>query len=189
MEPTYFASPAKFRQWLHKHHADASELWVGFWKKGVDQPTLTWPESVQEALCYGWIDGVRKSVDEQRYKIRFTPRKPTSIWSAVNIRFVETLTAEGRMQAAGLRAFAARTEERSVVYAYEREHAELDAAGSKRFKSNRAAWKFFQAQPPSYRRVCIWWVVSAKREETRAKRLDQLIADSAAGRTVAQYTR
>jgi uncharacterized protein YdeI (YjbR/CyaY-like superfamily) len=189
MEPIYFASATTFRQWLHQHHAGASELWVGFWKKGVDQPTLTWTESVQEALCYGWIDGIRKSVDAERYIIRFTPRKSSSIWSAVNIRHVEALIAEGRMQAAGMRAFEAKTAERSVVYAYEREHAELDAASSKRFKSNRAAWKFFQAQPASYRRVCIWWVISAKREETRTKRLDQLIADSAAGKTVAQYTR
>ncbi len=189
MEPIYFASAAKFRQWLHKHHAEASELLVGFWKKGVDQPTLTWTESVQEALCYGWIDGIRKSVDAQRYQIRFTPRKAASIWSAINIRHVETLIAEGRMQPPGMRAFEARTAERSVIYSYEREHAELDAASSKRFKANRAAWKFFEAKPASYRRACIWWVISAKREETRTKRLEQLIADSAAGKTVAQFTR
>jgi uncharacterized protein YdeI (YjbR/CyaY-like superfamily) len=184
-EPTYFESAAAFGKWLRSHHASDAELWVGFWKRDTGEPTLTWPESVQEALCYGWIDGIRKRVDEARYKIRFTPRKPGSIWSAVNLRHVEALIAQKRMQPAGMKAYEARTAERSVVYAYEREHAEFDAAAQKRFKADRAAWKFFEAQPPSYRRVATWWVISAKKEETRAKRLERLIADSAAGRRLA----
>lgn len=140
---------------------------------------MTWPESVDEALCYGWIDGVRKSLDEISYTIRFTPRKTTSIWSLVNIKKVEVLTAEGRMQAAGIKAFAARKENKSGIYAFEQEPAGLPEAFERVFSKNKAAWSFFQAQPPSYRKTLIWWVISAKREATRKSRLDRLIEASA----------
>jgi uncharacterized protein YdeI (YjbR/CyaY-like superfamily) len=189
-ETIFFASPAAFRAWLETHHTTASELWVGYWKKGTHQPSLTWPESVDEALCFGWIDGLRKSVDEQRYRIRFTPRKAGSIWSAVNVKRVAVLTSEGRMHPAGLRAFAARNEARTAVYAYEqRATATLGEAYEAQFRANAAAWAFFERQPPSYRNTAAWWVISAKQEATRQRRLATLIADSAAGRTIRALTR
>ena len=178
---THFATPAELRKWFGKHHMDAQELWVGFHKKGSGKPSITWPESVDEALCVGWIDGVRKSLGEERYVIRFTPRKRTSIWSVVNVNRVAMLAAEGRMQPAGLAAFEARTHVKTGVYAFEQEKPELSVADVRAFKKNKAAWKFFEAQPPGYRRQMSWRIVSAKREETRVKRLLQLIEASAAG--------
>ncbi len=189
MTPTFFSEPAEFRSWLEAHHADQSELLVGFYKRGTGKPSMTWPESVDQALCFGWIDGVRKRLDEDSYTIRFTPRKPRSIWSAVNIRRVEELTAQGLMQPAGTKAFEARSAERSSIYAYEQRPASLPEPDEQQFRANAAAWEFFQSQAPSYRRTAIWWVVSAKREETRAKRLTTLIADSEQGRTLAHLTR
>jgi uncharacterized protein YdeI (YjbR/CyaY-like superfamily) len=189
MEPTFFATPAEFRAWLEANHAQASQLLVGFYKKGSGRPSMTWPESVDEALCFGWIDGVRKGVDAERYTIRFTPRQPRSTWSAVNIARVAELTRLGRMQPAGLEAFAQRAEDRSGVYAYEqRQAAALEAAEEAQFRANPAAWAYFQARPPSYRKAAIWWVVSAKEEETRRKRLAALIADSEAGRPIPSLT-
>jgi uncharacterized protein YdeI (YjbR/CyaY-like superfamily) len=185
MKPTFFATPADFRRWLKKHHASATELWVGFRKKGTGKASITWPESVDEALCFGWIDGVRKSIDSESYVIRFSPRRSRSNWSLINIRRVEALTREGRMEPAGLRAFEKRQEEKSGVYAFEqREQAKLDPSSEKRFKANAKAWKFFQEQPPGYRRLMAFWVMSAKREETRARRLEKLIDDSAQGHRV-----
>jgi len=189
MEIRFFKTPADFRAWLEKHHATAQELWVGFYKKDSGKPSLTWPESVDEALCFGWIDGIRKSVDETSYKIRFTPRRPRSIWSAVNIGRVEELTRQGRMRPAGELAFQARTENRSGIYAYEQRAPELVEPYGGKLRRNKAAWKFFAAQTASYRKAASWWVLSAKREETRLRRLEKLIEDSAAGRTLAQYTR
>jgi uncharacterized protein YdeI (YjbR/CyaY-like superfamily) len=190
VEPTFFATPAAFRAWLERHHADERELLVGFYKKGSGRPSLTWPESVDEALCFGWIDGVRRSIDADSYSIRFTPRQKRSIWSAVNIKRAEELIAEGRMTAAGRAALAARTEDRSRVYSHERRAApELDPAQQARFEANAAAWEWFQGRPPSYRRQALHWVTSAKRPETRDRRLATLIADSAAGRTVKPLTR
>jgi uncharacterized protein YdeI (YjbR/CyaY-like superfamily) len=190
VEPTFFATPAAFRAWLERHHADERELLVGFYKKGSGRPSLTWPESVDEALCFGWIDGVRRSIDADSYSIRFTPRQKRSIWSAVNIKRAEELIAEGRMTAAGRAALAARTEDRSRVYSHERRAApELDTAQQARFEANAAAWEWFQGRPPSYRRQALHWVTSAKRPETRDRRLATLIADSAAGRTVKPLTR
>jgi uncharacterized protein YdeI (YjbR/CyaY-like superfamily) len=189
MEIKFFKTPEDFRKWLEKHHEVARELWVGYYKKDSGRPSMTWPESVDEALCFGWIDGIRKSVDRESYKIRFTPRRARSIWSAVNIKRVEELAREGRMRPAGERAFAARVENRSGIYAYEQRQTELVEPYGERLRRNRAAWKFFQAQTASYRKAAIWWVLSAKREETRLKRLETLIADSAAGRTLRQYTR
>jgi uncharacterized protein YdeI (YjbR/CyaY-like superfamily) len=188
MEPTFFATHEEFRAWLEAHHVTKTELLVGFHKKGTGRPSITWPESVDEALCYGWIDGVRKRLDDDRYTIRFTPRKPGSIWSAVNIQRVEVLTAQGLMRPAGLRAFLARDEERSRVYSYERAQAGLSAEDEVAIRANALAWTFFQAQPPSYRKTAAWWVVSAKREETRRKRLATLIADSELGRRIGAVT-
>ncbi|MDQ6860908.1 MAG: YdeI/OmpD-associated family protein [Verrucomicrobiota bacterium] len=182
-EPIFFASPAEFRAWLQKNAESATELWVGFHRKATGRPSMTWPESVDEALCVGWIDGLRKTVDESSYKIRFTPRKRTSNWSLVNMARVPELTREGRMQPAGLAAFEARIEAKSGIYLYEqRKHAALDAASEKEFRTNAKAWKFFQAQPPGYRKSAAWYVISAKQEATRRKRLQRLIEDSEAGR-------
>ena len=189
MEPTFFATPLALRKWLKAHHAELQELLVGFYKKDSGKPSITWPESVDEALCVGWIDGIRKSVDESSYTIRFTPRKAGSIWSAVNIKRVEKLSEAGLMQAAGLAAFEKRKEARSAVYAYEQRGKGLSAAYEQKLQENRKAWTFFQAQPPWYQRTSAWWVISAKRQETRLKRLEQLIDDSAHGRTIPPLTR
>jgi uncharacterized protein YdeI (YjbR/CyaY-like superfamily) len=190
LDPTFFETPAAFRAWLEEHHAAVRELWVGFHKKGSGRPSITWPEAVDEALCFGWIDGVRKSVDEASYAIRFTPRKARSIWSAVNIGRAQELIATGAMRPAGLDAFAARAEERSGIYSHEQRQAvELGDAFERQFRANPEAWAFFQAQAPSYRKAAIWWVVSAKKEETRRKRLVTLIDDSAHRRTVPPLTR
>lgn len=182
--PTFFATPRGFRAWLRAHHEDTTELWVGFYRKSSGRPSMTWPESVDEALSVGWIDGVRKTVNAMSYKIRFTPRRATSTWSAVNITRVAALTREKRMQSAGLQAFRARSEAKSGIYAYEqRDVAVFDPASTKIFRANRKAWTFFAQQPPGYRKTTTWWVVSAKRAETRAK-LATLIAESAAGRRI-----
>lgn len=189
MQPSFFATPIEFRAWLAEHHADNKELLVGFYKVGSGKPSMTWPESVDEALCFGWIDGVRRRVDDVSYSIRFTPRKPRSIWSAVNIKRVGELTAMGRMRPAGLKAFEARADEKSAIYAYEQKDARLDAADEQEFRANEGAWDFFQAQAPWYQRTATWWVISAKQAATRRKRLTTLIEDSAQGRTIAQLTR
>ncbi|MFN7943432.1 MAG: YdeI/OmpD-associated family protein [Thermoanaerobaculia bacterium] len=175
-QPLFFANPGKLRAWLERHHARRRELWVGFHKRDSGTPSITWPESVDEALCFGWIDGVRKRLDADRYVIRFTPRQSTSTWSAVNIRRMAELAAEGRVRAAGERAFAARSQAKSGIYSYEQRHAAALAAEQEElFRSNERAWRFFQRQPPWYRRTATFWVVSAKREETRRKRLAELI--------------
>ena len=190
MQPTFFATPAEFRRWLKQHHQSERELWVGFYKKSSGRPSLTWPESVDEALCFGWVDGVRRTVDGESYAIRFTPRKSGSTWSAVNTRRAGELIRAGRMQPAGLRAFEARDPERSGVYSFEqRTAARLSAEAEARFKTVPAAWSYFESQPPGYRKTAVWWVVSAKREATRARRLETLIEDSAAGRRIAPLRR
>jgi len=181
----FFAAPEKWRQWLEKNHTRATELWVGMHKKASGTPSITWPEAVDEALCFGWIDGIRKSIDGTRYKNRFTPRKKGSNWSAVNIARVAALTKEGRMRPAGLAAFEGRDPKKSGVYSFEqREAATLGDEFERRFRANAKAWAFFEAQPPYYRRVTTFWVVSAKQQATRERRLEALIADSAAGRRV-----
>jgi uncharacterized protein YdeI (YjbR/CyaY-like superfamily) len=188
-EPTYFETPADLREWLERNHESAAELWVGFRRKASGLPSITWPEAVDEALCVGWIDGVRKSVDDTSYKIRFTPRKPTSNWSSVNIGRVAALTRDGRMRPMGLAAYERRSEKRSGIYSYEqRRSARLEPAQERRFKANAGAWAFFQAQPAGYRRTATWWVVSAKRDATREKRLATLIDDSANERRLAHLT-
>ncbi len=181
-EPTFFATPAEMRAWLAAHHAAVRELLVGFRKVGTGQSSITWPESVDEALCFGWIDGVRRRVDAESYTIRFTPRRAGSIWSAVNIGCVAVLQAAGRMQPAGLAAFAARKENKSGVYAYENRPAELPAPYLEILRANRAAWAFFEAQPPGYRRTAVWQIVSAKQEATQRRRLEKLVAASAEGK-------
>jgi uncharacterized protein YdeI (YjbR/CyaY-like superfamily) len=187
--PTFFPAPAHFRRWLEKYHAKVAELWVGFHKRGSGRPSITWPESVDEALCFGWIDGVRYRIDEISYRIRFTPRKPKSGWSNVNVKRVAALKKLGRMAPAGLAAFAKADPKKSGIYAYERSHPRLGAAYEKEFRANQKAWTFFKSQAPWYQRTLTYWVVSAKREETRRKRLASLIADSEAGRRVGLLTR
>jgi uncharacterized protein YdeI (YjbR/CyaY-like superfamily) len=182
LNPKFFPTPSAFRKWLAANHDKSKELWVGFYKKGSGKPSIDWPQSVDEALCFGWIDGIRKTIDEESYKIRFTPRKPSSVWSAVNIRNVERLIKEKRMKPAGMKAFEARKEYRSGIYSYEQRSAELVEPYAGKFKRNKAAWKFYQAQPPYYRKTLNWYVLSAKQEETRMKRLDKLIEESAKGK-------
>lgn len=190
MEPRFFTTPAEFRVWLEANHETSRELWVGFYKKGSGQSSITWPEAVDEALCFGWIDSVRRSVDADSYANRFTPRQPRSTWSAVNIQRVEELTRLGRMRPAGLTAFAARSAARSGIYSFEQQEAiALGEDYERRFRANQAAWDFFQAQAAGYRRTASWWVISAKREETRLRRLDTLIDDSAHGRAIALLAR
>ena len=179
---TFFASPAEFRDWLQLHAADTSELIVGFHKKGTGKPSMLWAEAVDEALCAGWIDGVRKRIDDASYQIRFTPRKLTSTWSAINIARVAALTTQGRMRPAGLVAFSHRKDAKSRTYAYEQTAiAALVPADEARFRKSKKAWAFFEAQPPGYRKTVIWQIVSAKQEFTRQKRLMLLIEASKNG--------
>lgn len=181
-EPTFFDSAAGFGAWLERHAATATELLVGFHKVGSGRPCMSWSESVDEALCHGWIDGVRKRIDDERYQIRFTPRKATSIWSAVNIAKVAQLQAQGRMTPAGARAFAQRVDGKSKVYAYEQpETASLSAAEAAAFEKCAPAWAFFEATPPSYRKVMLHWVTTARKPETRAARFDRLLEACTAG--------
>jgi uncharacterized protein YdeI (YjbR/CyaY-like superfamily) len=189
VEPTFFAKPDELRAWLERHHEDERELWVGVHKKGSGRPSITWPESVDQALCFGWIDGVRKRIDDESYVIRFTPRKATSTWSRVNLARVEELISAGLVRPAGVRAHERRTAERSGVYSFEQADAPtLSEEQEARFRADSGAWEFFAAQPPGYRRAAVWWVVSAKREETRVRRLATLIADSGDGRRLAALT-
>lgn len=190
MEPIFFETPAEFRAWLEEHHAGEAELLVGFHKRGSGRPSMTWPESVDQVLCFGWIDGVRRGIDEHSYTIRFTPRKSRSTWSVVNVKRAKELIEEGLMRPAGLAAFERRSQDRSGIYAYEqRDEAKLDSAAEKEFRANKKAWAFFSDQAPSYRRTATHWVIRAKKEETRRRRLRTLIEDSAAGRTLRHLTR
>lgn len=180
--PTFFATASDFRTWLEVNGDKVSELVVGFWKVDSGRPSVTWTESVDEALCFGWIDGVRKRIDDLAYLIRFTPRRTGSIWSAVNIARVEALIAAGRMRPPALAAYALRLERKSAVYSYEqRDHPELSPAETKLFRRSKAAWTFFERCPPSYRKPILYWVVSAKRPETRQRRLVQLIDSCSRG--------
>ncbi len=188
MDVTFFNSPSELREWLAQHHDTANAVMVGFYKKQSGNGGITYPEALDEALCFGWIDGVRKTLDGGSYTIRFTPRKPRSIWSAVNIKRVGELIALGRMQPAGLKAFEGRDAARSRLYSFENRPQVLEGEYEERLRANEQAWAFFQAQPPSYRRVAVWWVMSAKQEETRQRRLATLIADSEQGRRLAAVT-
>lgn len=182
MKPKFFPTPADFRKWLEKHHATETELLVGFYKKGSGKPSITWPESVKEALCFGWIDGVRRNIDEVSYSIRFSPRKRTSIWSAININYANELIAAGLMRPAGLAAYEVRRENKSGIYAYEQRSATIPEPYLSKFKKHKKAFEFFESTPAGYRKQMSWWIVCAKQEETRLKRLEKLIAESAAGR-------
>jgi len=182
LKPEFFHTPADFGTWLEKNHATATELWVGFYKKDSGKPTITWPESVDQALCFGWIDGIRKGVDEISYQIRFTPRRRGSVWSAINIKRAKQLVRQKQMRPTGLKAFAGRIENKSGIYSYEQRSTELNQPYGNLLKENKAAWNFFRKQPPSYRKMIGWWIISAKKEETRMARLAKLISESAKGK-------
>ncbi|HEU4837261.1 MAG TPA: YdeI/OmpD-associated family protein [Pyrinomonadaceae bacterium] len=181
MQPKFFTSPEKFREWLEKNHDSATELMIGFHKKASDKKSITYAEALAEALCFGWIDGVRKRLNETSYVQRFTPRKPRSIWSNINVNHVERLKKDGRMHPAGLAAYALRDPKRTGIYSFENRPRELDPEYEKTFRQNKAAWKFFQEQPPWYKRLMIFRTMSAKKEETRLRRLQQLIESSEKG--------
>ncbi len=183
--PRFFRSVAQFRRWLATNHTSKTELLVGFHERDSGRDSMTWPESVAEALCVGWIDGVRRRIDDDSYSIRFTPRKQASIWSAVNVTKMQELIDAGLVSPAGIRAFERRSAKKSATYAYEnRDGAVLDAESEREFKRHRAAWSFFESCPPWYRRTATWRIISAKRPETRAKRLAELIACCAEGRSI-----
>ncbi len=182
---TYFATPEGFRTWLAKHHEKRDELWVGFWKKATGKPSITWPESVDQALCFGWIDGIRKKVDEEAYTIRFTPRREGSVWSSRNIERYAVMEEAGLVEPAGRAAWERRTEDKSSLYSYEqKKRLALSPAYLERLKANRAAWSDWETRPPGYKRQVAHWIMSAKKEETRLRRLGQLIDDSAQTRKV-----
>jgi uncharacterized protein YdeI (YjbR/CyaY-like superfamily) len=175
MKITYFKTQLEFRKWLEKNHEKLSELWVGFYKKSTLKPSITYPQALDEALCFGWIDGVRKNVDESSYTIRFTPRKKQSHWSAVNIKKYEELLKLNLVMSAGVKAFRDSDKKKALKYSEERKSAKLDSIYEKKFKTNKKAWEFFSTQPPGYQRVCTFWIMSAKQEETREKRLKLLM--------------
>lgn len=176
---TFFETQQDFRNWLEAHHELATELLVGYYKVGSGKPSMSWSQSVDQALCFGWIDGVRRSIDKESYCIRFTPRRPTSNWSAINIRKIEELTKAGLMKPAGVKAFALRKENKSEVYSYENEALPLAPDLEKQFRENKEAWDFFMKQAPSYRKAIAKWIVSAKQEKTRQSRLERAIQESA----------
>lgn len=175
MKAKFFRTPQDFRKWLERNHAKVKELWVGYYKKDSGKVSITWPESVDEALCYGWIDGIRKSIDDKSYMNRFTPRRPASIWSDINTKRVAELKKQGRMTPAGLAAFSLRDPKRSGRYSFENVPASFDRELARNFQARKDAWKFFEKQPPSFRRKSVFWVMSAKQPETRARRLAKLI--------------
>jgi len=181
MQPKFFTTPEQFRQWLERNHDSAAELLIGFHKKASGKKSIIYAEALDEALCFGWIDGVRRGLNETSYVQRFTPRKPRSIWSNINVKHVERLKKEGRMHPAGLEAYARRDPKRTGIYSFENRPLELDPEYEKTFRQNKAAWKFFQEQPAGYRRLLIFRTMSAKKEETRLRRLKQLIECSAKG--------
>ncbi|MCC6804652.1 MAG: YdeI/OmpD-associated family protein [Anaerolineae bacterium] len=189
MDVVFFETADAWRAWLEAHHDTETEVMVGFYRKDSGRQSVTYPEAVEQALCFGWIDGVRRSIDDLSYANRFTPRKPKSNWSQVNIRHVERLTAAGLMHEAGLKAFNERDPEKQNRYSFERENGQLDPAYEAQFRANEKAWAHFMSRPPSYRKPAIWWVMSAKQEATRLKRLATLIDDSAAGRKIAVMRR
>jgi uncharacterized protein YdeI (YjbR/CyaY-like superfamily) len=190
MEPVFFSTPAELRAWFERHHDQEPELLVGYWKKGASRQGIKHAEAIEQALCFGWIDSVGRRIDDERYQVRFTPRRKGSVWSAVNIATIARLTAAGQMHPTGLRAYESRRPDRVATYSYEQPaDAQLDAEQTARLRAEPAAWEWFSAQPPSYRRAAVHWVVSAKRPETRERRLAQLITDSAAGRPVPPLAR
>ncbi len=187
MTPKFFRSPAELRAWFAKNHATAKELLVGYYKKSTGRPSIDWPQSVDEALCVGWIDGIRRRGGDESYTIRFTPRKPTSIWSSINIRRATELAKQGRMRPAGLTAFKARRENKSGVYSYEKRPESLPPPYDAMLEKHMAARTYFRAQAASYRRAMIWWVISAKQEDTRVRRMNTLIDLCALGERHPQF--
>jgi uncharacterized protein YdeI (YjbR/CyaY-like superfamily) len=185
-DPVFFPTEADFRRWLKTNHQTVTELLVGFWKKSSGRPSIDWPQARDQALCFGWIDGIRKSLGEDAYTIRFTPRRKGSIWSKVNVERYEALSASGQMTPAGVRAYE-ENKHKSGLYAYENEQKELTAAEEKLFRRTKSAWADWEKRPPSYRKSALHWIMSAKKPETRAKRLGELIAFSAEGRRLPQY--
>lgn len=183
-KPTFFPTQSDFRKWLEKNHDKGKELLVGFYKVTSGKQSISWPQSVDEAICFGWIDGIRKSIDEESYSIRFTPRKPSSIWSSVNIKKVEELAKKGLMHSSGIAAFSKRQEKKSAIYSYEKEPETLSKLFLKKFKANKKAWSYFHAMAPSYQRSCVHWVMTAKQEPTKIRRLKELIDDSERGRKI-----
>ncbi|MFN2500400.1 MAG: YdeI family protein [Pyrinomonadaceae bacterium] len=181
MDVNFFTDQYEFRAWLERNHDTAAELIVGFWKVATEKPSMTWSQSVDQALCFGWIDGVRRSLDAQSYTIRFTPRRPKSTWSAVNIKKVEELERKRLMTPAGRAAYSLKRDDQAGIYSYENKPKEFDSQQEKLFKQNEKAWSFFQSQPAGYKRQCIYWVRSAKQENTSRRRLERLIAVSEAG--------
>ena len=185
-KPTYFPTEADFRRWLKTNHETAPELLVGFWKKGSGKPSIDWPQARDQALCFGWIDGVRRSLGDDAYTIRFTPRRKGSIWSKVNVDRFAALKADGQMTAAGERAYE-ENKHKSGLYAYEKPLASLASEEERQFRKHKAAWSYWEAQPAGYRKTVLNWITTAKKPETRAKRLATLIEDCAAGRRIAGY--
>lgn len=181
---TFFKTPADFRKWLEKNHAKKDEQWVGFYKITSGKKSITWPESVDQALCFGWIDGLRKSIDETSYKIRFTPRKKSSIWSAVNLKKIKELEKAGLMQEAGMKIYNERNVKKEEKYSFEQEEIKFSPAYEKKFKTNKKAWEWFSTSAPSYKKAAMWWVMQAKQETTQIKRLETLIVDSANGERI-----
>jgi uncharacterized protein YdeI (YjbR/CyaY-like superfamily) len=179
MQPVFFSNPSEFRAWLEQNHLTAKELWVGYYRVETGRPSMTWSESVDQALCFGWIDGIRQKVDGESYCIRFTPRKPDSTWSRINIAKVEEMIKQGMMFPAGLEAFRLRKENKSGIYSFENENKDLPEEYAMIFRKNNAAWEYYLTTPPSYRKVMMHWVLSAKQEATRLKRLEKLIFESA----------
>jgi uncharacterized protein YdeI (YjbR/CyaY-like superfamily) len=178
MTATYFENPDEFRKWLKAHHNKEKELIVGFYKVGSGKPSITWSQSVDQALCFGWIDGIRKSIDKERYCIRFTPRRSSSIWSAINVKKVEELTKAGLMHPEGLKAYSFIADNKSKIYSHEKSTVLLDDEYEKQFRNNEIAWNFFTKQAPSYKKVITHWIMSAKQEKTRQSRLEKTIIES-----------
>lgn len=187
--PIFFKSPAELRSWFRKNGTKENEIWVGFYKKETGRKGITYPEAVDEALCFGWIDGIRKKLDDESYMNRFTPRKKTSYWSQVNIKRIETLMAEGRVAEAGLKAFRERDPDKTSAYSFEQKGQNLPPAFEKKFRANKKAWRYFSGKAPGYRRITIHWVMSAKQEATRLRRLETLILDSENERPIALLRR
>lgn len=185
-KPRFFRTQAQFRNWLKANHGSTHELLVGFYRRGAAEEGITYPEALDEALCFGWIDGVRRRYDDTSYTIRFTPRKSGSIWSAVNLKRAKQLTELGRMHPAGQKVFRDRDRKKARMYSYERKNCNLDISFEEEFRAHKKAWDFYQAQPPWYRRTSNWWVMSAKQDSTRRRRLKQLIADSSGGLRIKQ---
>ncbi len=189
MKPLFFKTPTELRKWFVKNHDKSTEQWIGYYKKATKKESITWDESVEEAICFGWIDGLRKSIDDEAYMIRFTPRKPNSFWSLKNMKTIKVLIEKGLMHEAGLAIYAQRDEKKTGVYAFEQKKIVFSTDYENTFKENKKAWTFFTTQAPSYKRLVTYWVMSAKQEKTRIKRLNELINDSENHLRVKQFRR